>query len=452
MLNKVIVYIFTLTILITGCKDNSDNSGSENYKVNSWVKAEMDYWYYWNSKIPNAAFLNYESAPESFFQSLLYHEIDKWSYITNDYTELIAESAQKSASTPSGAIVRFIKFSNTPNQIFAVVLYIQKGSAAELAGVKRGMIIEKINGKTMNNENYYSTFYNNENPVTYTYTESISDIRSKTITINKTIFTESPIILDSVYSIGGKNIGYIHIGSYSYIDNFKQFVSESLNKLSSANISDLIIDLRYNGGGYLNSAQWLSSAVVSQANVNQKNLLVKLDYNSIVSPSISDTEKEKRFVNTDYNFSINKLIFITGELTASASELTIIGLKPYTNSITIGDYTAGKCFGSIPIYDENNPSTKNYGIQPIVFKYTNSTGFTDFINGLTPDILIKEDYANLYPLGSMSDPLLSAALNSLTTTTKKVIISNLLSNNITILPSPIPLKNTGLINEKPLFE
>ena len=118
------------------------------------------------------------------------------------------------------------------------------------------------------------------------------------------------------------------------------------------------------------------------------------------------------------SLNLNKLYVITTSRSASASELLINGLDPYIDVIHIGDYTVGKNQGSITVYDyindsrDKNPNHK-YAMQPIVLKIGNVAGYTDFPDGLIPDIIKKESISNPGILGDPEEPLLKIALDNI---------------------------------------
>ena len=112
--------------------------------------------------------------------------------------------------------------------------------------------------------------------------------------------------------------------------------------------------------------------------------------------------------------NLKKIYIIVSDNTASASELLINGLKPYMKVTVVGINTVGKYTGSMTIkdWDEKgnvNPNHK-YAMQPIVVKYANSVGDSDYVNGLAPNIEADEDIANLLPFGDPNEALLSVVL------------------------------------------
>ena len=110
--------------------------------------------------------------------------------------------------------------------------------------------------------------------------------------------------------------------------------------------------------------------------------------------------------------NLQKIYIICSDNTASASELLINGLRPYMNVKLIGINTVGKYVGSMTITDDKVTSNK-WAMQPIVVKYANYLGVTDFVNGLTPDITAKEDVVSLLPFGDPNETLLKVALTDM---------------------------------------
>ena len=103
--------------------------------------------------------------------------------------------------------------------------------------------------------------------------------------------------------------------------------------------------------------------------------------------------------------------------TASASELVITGLEPYMNVVHIGESTYGKYVGAYILPDDN----EEWAMLPIVMKYANANGYTDFADGLTPDYevyddliyddpSINDDLVYSYPLGNTSDAMTKKAI------------------------------------------
>ena len=121
-----------------------------------------------------------------------------------------------------------------------------------------------------------------------------------------------------------------------------------------------------------------------------------------------------RLPQSDYNLNLSKVYFLTSRTTASASESLMVGLYPYTDVIQIGTTTYGKCYGSITIDDWEDPKRHNWAMQPLVLKYSNADGYTDFVNGILPDYVVADNLLYAEPFGSYRDPLLAKALEEIT--------------------------------------
>ena len=195
--------------------------------------------------------------------------------------------------------------------------------------------------------------------------------------------------------------------------------------LKSQGITELVLDLRYNSGGSIATATRLASLITGQF-TNQ--VFAKQQWNAKLEDYYS-SKNASNLLNlftdklgngeTLSSLNLTKVYLLTTKSTASASELVINGLKPYVNVVQIGDLTTGKNVGSITLYDspnfskENSSTKHHYAMQPIVLKVVNKIGFGDYINGLEPTILLKEDFGNLGILGDPDEPLLNAAINNI---------------------------------------
>jgi C-terminal processing protease CtpA/Prc len=129
--------------------------------------------------------------------------------------------------------------------------------------------------------------------------------------------------------------------------------------------------------------------------------------------------------NLSVNMDLSRLYVLTLRFSASASEATMIGLKPYMDVIQIGEATRGKYFGGIllspMVYNKGtnkwivDKEIENWMIYLMVYRYADRTGNTSFSGGLVPDYRVKEDYEHLLPpLGDERDPLFGKAIEQIT--------------------------------------
>lgn len=402
----------SLSGLFSSCvPDNND----DNLIVNKWINEEMVDYYYWYNKMPNIAPSN-STNPEDYFNSLLYTQEDKWSFITDDYEGLISEFE----GTPStmGYSPDFRLFTGT-DKVFIIVEFVYRNSPAEKAGLKRGDIIIKINGEMMTTSNYADLYSGDSYTVTLGHFNGSGIYEtSKTISMTAAVLDLDPVLCDTVYTKGSKKIGYIALSEFISHDPFVAKVQPVFEEFIQKGITDLIVDLRYNGGGEQNAAIWLASAIAPATTIASSSLIIQLYYNDKLQ-SLMDSKKESKFYfekSPGVNFNLDKVYFLTAYGTASASELVMVGLEPYMNVIQVGDTTYGKYTGMWVIGDTHEPPRHNWGILPIVMKYANADGKTDFKDGLAPDYYVEDDLINAVPFGATYDPQIDEAISLITGT------------------------------------
>jgi carboxyl-terminal processing protease len=430
--------------------ENANNSGKaeiitsdviSDYKyVNGWIYDNMSVYYLWNDKLSKSP--NYSLNPEDFFESILYKynktsnpDGDRFSWIQEDYTELLGNLSGV-ASHEIGFEYILVGTNATLKQYYALVLYAMHGTDAELKGINRGRFITKINGQNITADNYKNLFGGTGTKklsmadFVYNETEKRYILQSSgDVTINMhNYFAENPIYLDTIYTVANNKIGYLVYNFFARDngDKSNNYDKELISKLSnfkSKGVNEMVLDLRYNSGGAVSSAIALASALVK--NRSTKNVLTTSQYNSILHNAL--IKEEGANYNKDYfidkiigttvaipEMNLPRLYVLTSGWTASASEFIINGLKPYMDVILIGETTYGKNVGSITIYEDDDPKNK-WGMQPIVVKFANSLGFSDFTAGFTPDYEIDEfENLYLYSFGDTNDPLLGKALSLIT--------------------------------------
>ncbi len=487
-MKKINFYLLASLVVFTGCKKSGDDEDPNiirietDLEISDFIWKGLNQYYYWQGSVTNlsdnkkenesdyAYYLSQNTNPETFFNSLL-HPDDNFSWIVDDYIEL--ENMLQGIDNSDGMEFGLYVECNDQN-IFGFVRYVQKGSDAESKGVTRGMVFSDINGTRLTRDNYRDLLYNQASS---SYTVRFSEISynqnnqcanivpgQEDVTLVKSRIVKNPIHISKIIEIEGKKVGYLMYNQFVGVVELegKDYNSELNNVFSnflSNGINDLIVDLRYNPGGRISTSINLASMITGQFN-NQ--IFAKERWNSKLMNYWDENNPESllnRFTNKLSNnqsiFSLNldRVFILTSGRTASASELLINGLDPYINVIHIGDYTVGKNQGSITVYDYINDSRdKNpnhmYAMQPIVLKIGNVAGYTDFPDGLEPDIFIKESLLNPGILGDIKEPLLKIAIDQ--------IIGNVSSidNNYLFreIPSPLDVIKEKIIIDDKIIE
>ncbi|WP_200976237.1 S41 family peptidase [Echinicola sp. 20G] len=414
--------------------DIEDNT-SPNIAINNWIQEIMDDYYYWNSTMndPIAA----DSDPSLYFDTLLVDQ-DRFSVIYPNYQDLV--NSLQGVSKEAGYEFTLFRASQTNQDVIAVILYVKKGSPAEAAGLLRDDVITEINGTTLTLSNYQSLLSSIDEDHTVTvarYDETLNDgtggyaYLSEPLTMSTLVFSENPIYLDSVYSVGSHKIGYLVYNFFTPgtevnpSDNvtyglYDQELDEIFADFKAQGVNEFVLDLRYNGGGYVSSAVNLASLIAS--GVSQSDIFYKTKYNTGVQAYFTQAYGANYFnstfldkpANIGNQLSSSTIYIIATGGTASASELIINGLKPYMTIKIIGETTYGKNVGSAVFEDDENEEN-HYGLLPIISQSFNSLDQSDYSNGFDPDIESDEfDGGRLLPLGDVNEAMLSVAIGQIT--------------------------------------
>ena len=428
-MKKTLILLGMVAALLVSCKDknhNDDNgekareqarldSINANIKADNLIYELLSDYYLWNSKMPR-----YQKGenrfPGDYFKSLLYKELDRWSFCVEDGASYLAESEGTPYSM--GYEPEFWPYNNYEN-VLIVVEFVYPGSPADRAGLKRGDIIIEIDGDPMTIDNYYD-LYSKEH-ATYTlagYDPEKNELylTGRRMTMQAEIVDADPSIYDTIINVGGKPVGYYVYTAFTRNDNYTATMDAIFDRFKAAGVKDLILDLRYNGGGDVPTAGHLASAI-APANVVGKEVLIKYEYNSLLTNYYKKNDPENleyKFPKNDHNADMQNLYVIGTHGTASSSEIVTTGLMPYMNVTLIGDTTYGKCTTMFVFHkdlDESLDDLGNWVLLPVCMKYANANGFTDFVDGLIPDYRVDDDLLSGYQLGDVNEPMLAAALD-----------------------------------------
>lgn len=416
MMRRSLIYAisgFIVIMLAFSCKKHDTEEPvvipDATIATNKWIYDNMTLYYLWNDKLPTTIDYTKESDPEKYFYKLLYDEKDKWSYITSDYASLEAEL---SGDPKTMGYYPAFYLVGTKNVVI-VVAYVYPGSPASDAGLKRGDIIMSIDNATLDTTNYYTKYSGTSYSVQLgQLTGSTLSYTGESLSMTARIVNTDPAVFDTVLDVDGYKIGYLAYVQFITGDNdaYLSKLDSIFTEFKTAGISDLIVDLRYNPGGQIDAAAHLASEIVPSAHSQNQDILVNLVYNTDLQQYLEQNNYTDylnyKFANLSTNINMSRVYFLTTSRTASASELLMTGLQPYMTVVKIGESTYGKYVGSWVIPDDNN----EWAIMPIVTKYSNTAGYTDFADGLTPDYSIEDDLVYAVPFGDTSDPMTAKAI------------------------------------------
>jgi len=417
-----------------------------NIIVQNFMWQTMNAYYLWQQDVPDLSdsrfpsqaeyeeFLSATPNPEDFFENKLRYVDDRFSFYRENYKDLtnLLDGISKSNGLEFG-----LSLYGTGDDVFGYVEYIISNSNASTKDIERGDIFVGVNGIPLNRDNFADLLFGDQD----TYTLNMADIVDNTIFPNDNEVTltkeeglvEDPLLLSKVLEVGGQKIGYVMYNQFT--GGSGEDLNVAFGELKSEGITDLVLDLRYNLGGKGYTAAILASLIYGP---NTNDVFFRIRYNDKIQATLEPVDVEDYFVDTTgsafgnmstslNSLNINRVYILATDSSASASELVMNGLEPYINVVHIGTTTVGKNQGSITFVDDfdngnfYNPDREDqinpdnqWGLQPIVSTVENAAGFSDYVDGLLPDILLPEDIANLGILGDINEPLLAMALQEIT--------------------------------------
>ncbi len=356
----------------------------------TFVRDVMQSYYYWYKELPNPDPASF-SSPEAYLDSVRYRALDSsFSYITS-----------KASSDAFYSDSQFIGFGLSYKATSATELRLVQtfpGSSAADAGMDRGDTLLTIAGKAVadliRTGEIGTIFGAEQEGVTVEFTWRDLQGREKGATLVKRKVTIPTVSQTAVLNAGPSRVGYIHFR------NFVQPSVEALNtaftQVRDAGANELVLDLRYNGGGLVSVAQHLAGLIAGPPLVGQ--VFVQFTHN--------DKQTSR---NTSYKFeakpqalAVTRLVVIATRGSASASEAIINGLRPYMDVKVVGDTTYGKPVGQ-------------YGfdfcekvLYPVAFLVTNARGQADYFDGIPADCAAADDVD--HALASPQEASLAEAL------------------------------------------
>ncbi len=433
---KFFLLLILPALLFVSCSQDEDDvidddvtTNPENLDIENYLYDAMSIYYVYEADVPelgmdyfedqdekNEWLSSFDSPEDLFYEGLVVPAPkDRFSFITDDYREL--ENRQDGISTATGMDYGLATYGD--NGVLAFVRYVISDTPAEEAGVKRGMMFTDIDGERMTVDNYRELL--NRESFEIDLVEIIDNTITDTdesIALTREEITENPVHLSTVIDFEGTKVGYLVYNAFT--DDFDGELNDAFAELKSENIDELVLDLRYNGGGNVESAVDLASMITGQFSGE---IFSKNQYNELLMNSEDDQEyfidrfnNEIRTGDAINSLNLNKVYIIGTGSTASASELVMNGLAPYIDVIHVGTSTVGKFQAAAPLYDSPNFGRQNrnpdhrYVIQPLIYEAQNANDDAYYEEGLIPDIEAEEDITNLIPFGDAEENLLAAAL------------------------------------------
>ena len=476
------LFFLALCLVTSGClkqmpdeyRQLDEETRTQRRYVNQFAWNTMDTYYLWRDEIAPAmsAWKNWEE-PIGKVEAVRYkdaagNDIDRWTMLTDDLATL--EGGVSGHTRTLGMDIKMYFTDRTETRICAVVTFTYAGSPAAEAGLRRGDVILEINGQEMTPDNYQRVasegLFGGG-----TVRLGLSDDR--TVTLTPVDMYENPVHTACVLeAAGGRKVGYLHYTSFTLdscedlIDVFDGFVAEG--------IDDLVLDLRYNGGGYVVAETVLASMLAPVAVVESESVFSQMVYNEKVAKEMKSgitrfqtnfsfrNGEVLEFVTTaGANPNLPRLYVLTSRGSASASEALVCGLKPYMDVTLLGAKTSGKFCAGVLLgakdwyddvkdhlgkgeYEKALPYVDNWGIYVMYARYADCNGETlSMPDGIDPDVEVDDNPVDGFALGDPHETMLAAALELIEGRTRSTDAAPVPS--LTPVREQIRPRSTGLL-------
>ncbi|WP_298831386.1 S41 family peptidase [uncultured Piscinibacter sp.] len=401
---KVFVAVATSLLLASCGGGSSAPTGSASCDLASqkdWLRGYMLDWYFWSGQSPNPEPAGYATLGD-YFQALKFNHyagvpngIEPWSNYQDSasYNQFFAEGR----STGYGFAVNGLE-----GQLPLKVRYVEPQSPAG-AQLVRGDVIKAING--VPDSTLIQQFAASDTAVlSGAAGEQITlDIERagapRRVTLTAAEYTLTPVPASATLSAGTATVGYVALKDF--ITQAEAELTSRLGAIRADGATDLIVDLRYNGGGRISTANHFASQIVGALHGGK--VFTTLNYNAAHQSSNNSFT-----LSTAPAPAFGRVVVLTGPRSCSASELLVNGLRPYAQQVvTIGGTSCGKPYGFNPVAScENTFSIVN-------FRAVNAEGVADYDAGITPTCAVAEDFSGVF--GDPSEKLTAAALSYLQT-------------------------------------
>lgn len=428
----------------------------------SWVRAWIDETYLWYDEVPNADPANYSDAV-AYFGVLKTGAVTasgkpKDAYhFTYDTPSWVAQS-QLGANVGYG--FEFSALAGTPPRQY-LIAYVDPGSPAQLQGVARGAELLTVDGVDFVNSDTVDVINAGLFPTatgqTHNFTFRNPDgLTTRSVTLSSSTINTVPVQNTRTFGTASGNVGYVQFNDHVATAEAGMIAAvEQL--LGNGSVSDLILDIRYNGGGYLDIASEVAYMVAGPSTTAGQPF-ERIDFNAKNPFDFSLADRTTPFWTTTQGLpgatlpagqtlptlGLSRVFVLTGPDTCSASEAIINGLRGVgVQVIQIGETTCGKPYGFFPT---DNCNTTYFSIQ---FKGVNAVGYGDYADGFVPNgtgdsgipgCVVADDFA--HPLGDASEARIAAALSYQATGS---CTAGLRASSSSLRPAAASLKTAHLV-------
>lgn len=273
-------------------------------------------------------------------------------------------------------------FELAPHAAEAVVVYVHPGSPAEQVGVRRGWrLLDSSAAGRGESAALFDTVFVDGSGQRHRFKLPFE-------------WRRAPMTSARVLTVDDRRVGYLFLSAFNLPAEAE--LQDQFADFQRRGIQELILDLRYNSGGALNTALLTADLIAgdrAQGAVFQR---------IVQSAKYADRDATKRLSRRPHSLGLKRVVVLTTRSTCSASEAVINGLAPHIEVVTVGERTCGKPVGFVV------KTYRGTAYAVVSFRVENSGGEGDYVNGLEPTCHVAEDFGA--PLGNQGDPLVDGAL------------------------------------------
>ena len=363
---------------------------------NLWVRDQLDVVYYWYKNLVPGVNPASFSSPQAYLEAVRYRPID------NHYSFIISQ-AESDAFFGSSQEIKY-GFQNLVSANDILVMQVYPDSGAAEAGLERGDRIISINGTSVAtlvaNGTLTAAFGPNVVGQQAAIVFNKPSGERKSAVMTKRVVTVPTVSVTKLFEVEGRRVGYVMFNNF--VEPSTAALNDAFAALKTAGANELVLDLRYNGGGLTEVAQHLASLIGGTRTNGQP--AFNYVHNDKLGPFYN---KVTRFTNPVNALNLDRLFVIATGGTASSSELVINSLRPFIPVTIIGDTTYGKPVGQ-------------YGLQfcdkylyPVAFSIKNANLEGDYFDGLPADCPAADDAT--HQLGDPEEASFAEALTFIRT-------------------------------------
>ncbi|MFN8353773.1 MAG: S41 family peptidase [Spirosomataceae bacterium] len=352
--------------------------------------------YLWYDKLPTVFNPRSFKTVEDEMDSLrAYQPLDRWSFV---------ESASSFNSyMEDGQEEEFGFWIKSDANGDYRVRYVYANSPAGKAGIQRGWKLTTLNGTSvskLSTDAIIDAFWGSNTTGAFGF-QKVDGSTVSPISLTKTTYTMNTVLYTTTYEVGTKKVGYFVLNTFTGSPTQKE-LKQVFSQFESAGISELIVDLRYNGGGSVNTEEYLANRIVPPSASG------KTMYKVYHNDKYSKFNQSVNFIKSG-SLNLSRVFVITTAATASASELLINVLKPYMTVYTIGKTTHGKPVGMYGF------DVMNYTFAPVAFRTVNAQNVGDYYSGLPVNADVNDGLTSVW--GDTQESCLASALRYIQTGT-----------------------------------